>query len=170
MIAYRDAVREDGAALAAMARASFVETFGHLYHPRDLEAFLEPTFGPDGLPAEIGEPGSPIRVAFDDARIVGFAKLARASDLPDPARAEDAELKQLYVLRPWQGSGVAAALMAWVLATARAQGAARLVLSVYVDNLRARRFYARYGFVEIGAAPFAVGGHIDDDRIWSLDL
>ena len=45
MIAYRDAVPADGAELAAMARQSFTETFGTLYRPEDLAAFLEQTFG-----------------------------------------------------------------------------------------------------------------------------
>jgi ribosomal protein S18 acetylase RimI-like enzyme len=60
--------------------------------------------------------------------------------------------------------------MDWVIASARARGAARIVLSVYVDNHRAKRFYERYGFREIGKYEFRVGDHIDDDRIWSLDL
>lgn len=170
MIVHRDAMPEDGAPLAAMARASFTATFAHLYSANDLDAFLDRAFGPDGLPAELRDPALRVRVALDGGIVVGFAKLARTSGLPAPARPDDAELKQLYILAPWQGAGVAATLMDWAIATARAQGAARLVLSVYVDNLRARRFYARYGFVEIGAAPFAVGDQIDDDRIWSLDL
>jgi diamine N-acetyltransferase len=170
MITYRDAIVADGPALAEMAAASFTETFGTLYTPADLTAFLRQTFGPEGLPADIGASGLKIRLALADERIVGFAKLARSSSLPEPATVADAELKQLYISKDWQGTDVAATLMAWALAEARAEGAARMVLSVYVDNLRAKRFYARYGFAEIGAAPFLVGDHIDDDRIWSLDL
>ncbi|MEI9927299.1 MAG: GNAT family N-acetyltransferase [Sphingomonas sp.] len=69
-----------------------------------------------------------------------------------------------------RAAGVAAPLMDWVLATARARGYARIVLSVFVDNLRAQRFYARYGFAEVGRYRFAVGEHLDDDRIWARDL
>ena len=54
MITYRDAVPADGPALAAMARASFTETFGTLYRPQDLAAFLDQAFGPQGLPSQIG--------------------------------------------------------------------------------------------------------------------
>ena len=74
------------------------------------------------------------------------------------------------MLGPWQGAGVAAALMEWALKLARRRRAPRLVLSVYSDNLRAQRFYARYGLREVGRAPFPVGATIDDDRIWSLNL
>lgn len=168
MIRYRAAAPADAPALAAVGRASFTETFGHLYRPADLDHFLDRVFGP-ALACELADPGCRVRLALDDGAIVGFAKLA-AAGLPSPARPDDLELKQLYVLRPWQGGGAAAALMDWAIACARADGAPRLLLSVYADNLRAQRFYARRGFREVGRNPFPVGDQIDDDRIWSLDL
>ena len=76
-----------------------------------------------------------------------------------------AELRQLYVLKPWHGIGIAHALMDWVLDEARRRGAEQLILSVFVDNHRARRFYARYGFEEVGHYHFMVGDHADDDII-----
>jgi ribosomal protein S18 acetylase RimI-like enzyme len=169
MIVCRDARPEDGPALAAMAGASFRDTFAHLYHPDDLAAFLDETFGPVGLPAQIGDPAYRIRLAIDEGRIAGFAKLGRCT-LPAPAPPAAAELKQLYVGKAWHGTGIAAMLMDWTIDTARAGGAEQLVLSVYHDNHRAKRFYARYGLTEIGAAPFRVGRQIDDDRIWMRAL
>ncbi len=80
------------------------------------------------------------------------------------------QLYQLYVDPPWHGSGVAAALLDWAAAAARAAGAADLWLSVYVDNPRARRFYARAGFVEVMPYTFMVGDHADDDIICRLAL
>ena len=44
--------------------------------------------------------------------------------------------------------------MDWTIATARARGASELILSVYVDNHRAKAFYTRYGFVDIGRYDF----------------
>ena len=40
-----------------------------------------------------------------------------------------------------------------------------IVLTVYIDNHRARRLYEKAGFVEVGHYPFRVGSTIDDDRI-----
>jgi GNAT superfamily N-acetyltransferase len=170
MIEYRDARPEDGAALAKMAADSFVETFGHLYRQEDLAAFLHAAFGPHGLPAQIGDSAYRIRVATDDDAIAGFCKMGPCALPSPPVPAGAAELKQLYVLEPWKGQGVARELMEWAIACARAAGAGHLVLSVYADNHRAQRFYARYGLVEIGAHPFMVGNQPDDDRIWSVAL
>lgn len=75
MIVYRDARPDDGKALATMARTAFTETFGTLYKPADLAAFLDEAFGPDGLPAQIGDPAFTIRVATRGEAIIGFAKI-----------------------------------------------------------------------------------------------
>ncbi|MDH5256016.1 MAG: hypothetical protein OEW72_08895, partial [Gammaproteobacteria bacterium] len=40
-VAFRRATPGDAVALAGLARETFVETFGHLYRPADLAAFLE---------------------------------------------------------------------------------------------------------------------------------
>lgn len=170
MIDFRDATAADGPAVAAMAAKSFTDTFGHLYRPQDLASFLTDTFGPDGLPREIGDPKLKVRIALDGDRIVGFAKIAWASTLPAPATPADGELWQLYVASDYHGAGIAAGLMDWAMAELRAAGPPRIVLSVWCDNIRAQRFYARYGFAEIGSAPFRVGEQLDDDRIWSVTL
>jgi diamine N-acetyltransferase len=164
----RDAMPADGTALSALGGRVFVETFGHLYRPEDLNAFLAQSYGPDGLAAKIGHPEFQVRVALDGEVPIGFARLGPV-DFPGDW-PEAVELYQLYVDGQWHGRGVAAALMEWAIETARAAGHRRLVLSVYVDNHRARRFYARYGFVEVGRYGFPVGDQIDDDRIMALDL
>lgn len=170
MIAYRDAVPADGAELAAMAKRSFTDTFGTLYRPEDLATFLDQTFGETGLPAQLSDPAYTVRVAVDEAgEIVGFAKIgpvAFPGEWPETA----IELHQLYVRGDQHGAGVGPALMDWVIDAARADGRTELILSVYVDNARAIRFYQRYGFVEIGRYVFMVGEQPDDDRIMRLVL
>jgi ribosomal protein S18 acetylase RimI-like enzyme len=56
--------------------------------------------------------------------------------------------------------------MEWAISTARSRGASELYLSVFDDNHRAKRFYGRHGFEEVGRYGFRVGDQVDDDRIW----
>lgn len=165
----------DAAALSAMAQHSFCETFAHMnYPPDDLSQFLDEAMGPARYAAQIADPDFGLRVARDgDGRIIGFIKLG-PNELPLPPSENESgeiwELHQLYLREEAKGTGVADALMAWVLGEARARGALALYLSVYIDNHRARAFYTRHGFVEIGKAPFRVGTVIDDDRLWKRAL
>jgi ribosomal protein S18 acetylase RimI-like enzyme len=169
MIAYRDAVAADGPELAQMARRSFTDTFGTLYRQEDLALFLDQAFGSSGLPADLTDPAYRVRVAIDQGRIVGYCKIGPVTfpgEWPETAM----ELHQLYILSDHHGAGLAPVLMDWALDTMRAQGASEVILSVYVDNHRARRFYERYGFEEIGQYTFMVGSHEDDDRLMRLKL
>ncbi|MDQ2879185.1 MAG: GNAT family N-acetyltransferase [Pseudomonadota bacterium] len=169
MIVYRDAVPEDGPALAAMARRCFTETFGTLYRQADLAAFLHSAYGENGLIGVLRDSAHRVRLAVADAAIVGYCTMgpvAFPGEWPDDA----VELCNLYVLGPWQGEGIAPVLIEWGLDWARRRAASEVILSVFVDNHRARRFYERYGFVEFAKYTFMVGEHRDDDRLMRLTL
>lgn len=162
-IDYRDAGEQDAPLMAQLGPRTFTETFGHLYAPEDLAAFLE-QHDEASWQGELSDRDYAVRLAFDGEEAVGYAKVGPPS-LPFAVEGPCAELRQLYVLRPWQGVGVAAALMDWVIDEARQRGAEVLYLSVFVDNHRAQRFYARYGFEAVGRYDFMVGGHADEDIV-----
>jgi ribosomal protein S18 acetylase RimI-like enzyme len=164
----RDAVPADAPAVAALARQTFSETFGHLYRPEDLAAFLE-NHTPERWAAELADPAYAVRVAQAGGELVAYAKLGPPS-LPFEPRGPSIELRQFYVLAPFHGTGLARELMTWILERARAGGAADLYLSVFVDNTRAQAFYARYGFERIGRYDFVVGSHVDEDHVMRLTL
>ncbi len=162
----------DAAALSAFAEGAFVATFGHIYAPEDLSAFLADWNPPARLAAQIDDPDYVLALVRSDDTIAGFAKLGPIDfALPDGHTADNAiELHQLYLAESAKGTGIADALMRWAIDEARARGHAILYLSVFTENPRAQAFYRRYDFVDIGRNPFRVGNHVDEDRIWRLDL
>ena len=166
--AYRDATPADAALMARLGPETFVETFGHLYAPENLAAFLA-NHSEANWQGELTDPRYAVRIAELDGAAIGFAKLGPPS-LPFEAQGPAAELRQLYVLTPWQGAGVAGVLMEWVIAEARRRGADALFLSVFIDNRRAQRFYGRYGFEAVGRYDFMVGTHADEDVVMRLKL
>ncbi len=163
MITYRDATPADAAAIADVFRRSFVATFGALYPVQDLDDFLA-TMTADAFRDQLLEPSYDFRLAVDGDVVAGYVKLCPPR-LPVDTPPDTIELGQLYVLDRWHGSGVAQALMDWVLATATARGARHLQLSVFIDNHRARRFYERFGFKPVGRYDFVVGTHVDEDIV-----
>ncbi len=166
-IAYRDGTPDDAGSVERLYRTSFVDTFGHLYDPADLGAFLGEATVEDWR-EELADPDMHFRIALVGGAPVGFARVGPGTM---PKQMDGAvELRQLYLLPEFKGQGIAAALMDWALADARARGARHLYLSVYVDNHRARRLYQRYGFVEEGPYAFMVGNHADEDIVMRLAL
>lgn len=168
-IGYRDATITDGPALADMGRRCFVETFGPHFPPDDMAIHLGRMFGPEGLPRELRQPKLRIRMAEDDGAIAAYLKLAPMS-LPVPHEPDALEIKQLYVLEPWQGAGVATVLMDWAVETTRADGAPAIYLSVWEHGHRAIAFYARHGFKQVGVAPFQLGTRAYQDPVMRLGL
>lgn len=163
MIEYRDGGPGDATLMSGIGKQTFVETFGHLYTPENLAAFLE-NHSEENWRAELSNPDFAVRIAEDGGEAAAFAKVGPPS-LPFEATGPSAELRQLYVLKPWHGQGVAHTLMDWAVAEAKRRGAEQMFLSVFVDNHRARRFYDRYGFEAVGTYDFMVGTHADLDII-----
>lgn len=167
-VTLRRAGPEDAATLVDIGRRSFTETFGHLYTPENLAAFLE-GHNEAQWAAEIADPAYAVLLAEEGGVAAGYAKLAPPK-LPVPVREGSVELRQFYILAPWHGSGLARRMMGAVIEEARVRGAPEITLSVFVDNHRAQAFYKRYGFEDIGRYAFMVGSHEDEDRIWRLTL
>lgn len=164
-VTYRDANPADAPALRALFAESFVETFGHLYRPADLQEFLE-TNSMAKWERNLSDAQVAIRIAEagGEGELAGFVELA-PKQLPYETSAPAIELRRLYLRSSAHGRGIADELMRWALREATARGAQEIVLSVYVDNHRARRFYERYGFETVGKYDFMVGSHADEDLI-----
>lgn len=167
-IIHRDAGPVDAPLMARLGPETFIETFGHLYTPDNLAAFLL-NHNESNWQSELTDPRFAVRIVEQDGEAIGYAKLGPPS-LPFEVKGPSVELRQLYVLKPWQGAGIAAIMMDWVIAEARRRGAEALYLSVFIDNHRAQRFYARYGFEAVGRYDFMVGTHADEDVIMRLKL
>lgn len=167
-IAHRNASEADLPAIDRVFRTGFRDTFGHLYCREDLDSFLA-QFSPQAWLAEHRDPRYAFRIAESPEGAAAFVKLGPLS-LPVEPAGPALELRQLYVLGPWQGTGIARELMDWALAEARGRAIAELYLTVYTDNHRARAFYRRYGFEEVGPYDFMVGNHADEDIIMRLAL
>jgi ribosomal protein S18 acetylase RimI-like enzyme len=75
------------------------------------------------------------------------------------------ELWRFYVARPWHGRGIAQALMSHVNAEAHRRGARTLWLGVWERNERAKAFYRKTGFTDVGSHLFMVGEDAQSDRI-----
>jgi len=93
-----------------------------------------------------GDAGSLSVVAVANGRLVGNLGLH-----PDPQRASaHVRLLGMSVARDWRGAGLGSALLEAAIGWAAREGVAKIVLSVFAHNTRARAFYARHGFAEEG--------------------
>lgn len=170
-IHWRRAEMRDAPALSILGGATFLASFAH-DHPGDaLIAHIRQAHGEAYYAAALADPAKTLLIGETELGApVGYAMLC-PPDLPVPTDAgQDVELKRIYLLGGWQGGGNGDRLMALVIDEARRRDARRLLLAVYPQNDRARRFYARHDFVQIGEMTFMVGDVPFRDLIYARSL
>ena len=161
----RRAVAEDAAALAALAEQTFRATFEADNNAGDMDAYCATAFSPERQRAQIADPTiDTIVVADRDGALVAYVQLRPGLptdiDLPGPI-----ELWRFYLTSALHGRGVAQPLMEASLDAARVRGAITLWLGVWERNFRARAFYRKCGFTDVGAHTFVLGSDRQTDLI-----
>jgi diamine N-acetyltransferase len=175
----RPATAADVPALAALKRATFYETFVEgfaiPYPPADRARFEAETYGEAIVAAEIADPAHATWVVEGpDGALVAYAHVGPCKLPHGDVRTGELELYQLYMLQGQQGGGLGRALMeralGWIEGrSSRDGGSGRIWLGVWSGNLRAQRFYDRFGFRQVGDYHFAVGDHRDQEFILRRD-
>jgi GNAT superfamily N-acetyltransferase len=161
----RRACEGDAATLAALGRATFTQTFGHLYPPQDLARFLDLAHAPEQARSDLADPAKGVWLAEVEGKAVGYA-LVGPCDLPHPeVRPGDGELKRLYLLAGRQSGGIGAGLLDAALAWLQRDGPRPVWLGVWSENHGAQRFYERRGFAPVGEYGFRVGDTVDRELI-----
>jgi len=160
---------DDAAALGALGRRTFIDTFvdgfGIPYPKADLDAFLDASFDPEPMRSKLAEPGCAWWVAERDGDLLAFAN-AGPNGLPHPdARPSHMELRRLYVARTAQGLGLGTKLLALSLAWMEANTNGPLWIGVWSGNHKAQKLYAAHGFEKVGEYQYPVGAWRDDEFI-----
>lgn len=170
MTTIRPGVPADAGRLAGLAARTFEETFGSANDPGDMALYLSSAYGLAQQSQELADPAIATLLAEVDGHLAGYAQI-REGEAPSCVAGDRAiEIRRFYVDQPWQGRGVAQALMEAVRDAAGARGGRTLWLGVWERNLRAQAFYRKCGFRDVGSQPFVLGNDQQTDRIMSCAL
>lgn len=157
--------------LSLIGQATFLETFAGILPGSDILVHCRRQHGVADYEMRLSSEGHRLWLAeLPKGAPVGYAALS-PPDLPTvEAQADDVELKRIYLLSRFHGSGIAARLMDEAMKEARNLGKRRLLLGVYGRNGRAIRFYQKNGMTIIGTRQFQVGENPYDDVVMAKDL
>lgn len=162
----RRAGPDDAPTLAGLGAATFTETFGHLYPPEDLHAFLVGSHSIDAWTRALTDPQRAVWLAvLADTMPAGYIAVGPCK-LPIADRGPTAgEIQQLYVLAGQQNLRLGSHLMDAGLEWLQTRGLTPLYVGVWSENFGAQRFYRRYGFDNVGEYGFPVGRTVDRELI-----
>jgi GNAT superfamily N-acetyltransferase len=154
--------------LAEIGAETFADTFASDNTPADMAAYLAGAFGPEQQARELADPATTFLIAELAGTVVGYACIG-LGPAPAPVRGQQpAEIRRIYVRKPWVGSGVGARLMQACLAEASRGGCDVVWLGVWERNPRAIAFYQKWGFQQVGTQHFQLGADRQTDWVMAL--
>lgn len=169
-ITIRHASPADAAGLAELAARTFEDTFAPHNDPEDLKLYLAQAYGPVQQSRELADPNVATLLLEAGCQFAGYAQL-RHGPAPDCVTGEaPIELWRFYIAREHHGQGLAQRLMRQVELEAEQAQACTLWLGVWEHNERAKAFYAKHGFVDVGAHVFTLGNDPQTDRLMARAL
>ncbi|KAJ3248659.1 hypothetical protein HDU78_010890 [Chytriomyces hyalinus] len=163
--------------LAEIAAETFTDTFGHLYSAEDLNSYLAAAYAHPQLLHEIATEECYFLCLDTDPeglKPLGFAQLrpntrnelmrSLGDEYPEPCW----ELHRFYIRKESQGMRAGSFMMDFCMKRFKEAGVKSLWLSVYSDNVKAQKFYQKYGITYSGHnMEFPVGNHVDLEFLYT---
>lgn len=166
----RQANLVDLAALQAIGRKTFAETFAAKNSTENLAAYLKEGFSEEKLRAELKNENSQFYFAEKEGEILGYLKVNFAEAQTEAQDPNALEIERIYVLKVYHGAEVGRKLFEHALEIARNRKAPYLWLGVWEENPRAIRFYQKQGFFEFGQHIFQLGDDAQRDVLMKKNI
>jgi ribosomal protein S18 acetylase RimI-like enzyme len=170
-IILRKAVEADLAPLTRLGEVTFREAYAEQNTAADIDFYVDTYLNECFTLLDLQDADTVFYLAFCNGELAGYVKLKKMPvDLLERP-GEILELKRIYVLKEYYGSGAAQKLMQQSENLAKEKGLQKINLAVWKDNPRAIAFYLKMGFTIEGETTFDWGtGKIDSDWVMTKIL
>ena len=166
----RYAGENDSSMLAELGSKTFYDSFIAFNTEEDMAKYLSEHYSEEIQMSEIQDPNTVFLIAEENGAPVGYAKLKGQSKGDGVAGTNPMELQRIYAIQEYIGKGVGLALMKESISEAKERGFNCLWLGVWEKNVRAIKFYEKWGFQKVGNYIFMLGEDVQKDFTMELSL
>jgi GNAT superfamily N-acetyltransferase len=166
----RFATAGDARPMAVLGMQVWLDNYAKRGIPTVIADYVLEAFTPDQMARQIAASGSVNYVVEHEGNLVGMALLALGRTTPHCGDARQVEIERLYVQEPFCGAGIGAGLLTRIERDARDKNVDALWLTTWIGNTRARDFYPKAGFIDVGATYFALGDERHENRVFAKSL
>jgi diamine N-acetyltransferase len=170
MITIRRAAERDNILLSEFGARTFYDTFAADNTPENMNAYLALTFSPDKQARELTDPNTVVFVAEEHGAILGSVKLIEGFAPTCVTGMHPIEIARLYVDKQCFRMGLGSRLMRCCFDEAASKGCDVVWLGVWEHNFRAREFYRKWNFTEVGSHIFQLGDDPQTDLLLQRSL
>ena len=162
---------DDVSALSKIASQTFYDTFTGTCTEADMQGFLDQYYNTEQLGKELKDEETYCFFAEAKGEPVAYLQFKEEyNNFPEIKKWKALELKRIYVLTEFQGKGIAQKLMDFILEFAAEKKYEVVWLGVWEHNIRAQKFYEKYGFANSGYThDFPIGSTPQTDKwLWKF--
>ena len=166
-ITIRRATLADAVSLSDVATKTVYDTFTGTCTEQDMQSFLEEYFNVKKVQSELSDEDDFYYLAESAGSVIGYLRFMEDyRNLPLMKEWKAVELKRIYISKEYHGKGVAQQLMNFMLQFATENNYEVVWLGVWEYNLKAQKFYEKYGFVNSGHTHYFPIGNTPQTDFW----
>ncbi|MEP6633966.1 MAG: GNAT family N-acetyltransferase [Luteimonas sp.] len=157
----------DAPLLVELGARTFRETYRDISDNVELDDYIAKNFTLRAFQAQLSDPNARLLVGMQAGRAIGYGHLRMSQAPACVVATSPVEISRLYLEQSVKGNGHGSALMRALLDQASQWECDAVWLGIYAENHRARAFYERWRFKEVGHHDFMFGGTLYSDPVMS---
>lgn len=142
--------------LSELSQQTFLESHGHSAGKKDIQHYMDLHFNTRILSEALENPNIYFNKIYVDNHLAGYTKLILDAPQPSTPLSPIAKFERLYLLKDFYGLQLGNQLLDYNIEIAKFHQQQALWLFVWVENVRALRFYQKNNFKIIGNYDFKI--------------
>jgi len=143
--------------LLTLGIQTFQDTFAEYNTPENMKLYIEKSFSREQLQQELNEPDAAFFVAFDQDKMVGYARVRKGNSPEGLPSTNALEIERIYVRKTYFGKQLGKVMLDTCIQYAIKNGCPVIWLGVWEFNPRAIAFYQKSGFTKFSEHTFILG-------------
>jgi ribosomal protein S18 acetylase RimI-like enzyme len=165
MISIVKANSKDAELLSEIAIPSFMESHGHSASREDINSYITEKYNTDTLREELGNEKNIFHFIYAGEKLAGFSKIIFNFPYEESPEPNITKLEKIFILQEFYDRKIGKELFEFNRNLAISNGQAGIWLFVWIENLRAIRFYEKNGFKVVGSHDFRISpGHTNPNH------
>jgi ribosomal protein S18 acetylase RimI-like enzyme len=158
---------KDAPILATLSASTFFDTFNGTCTEEDMDTLIQSYFNIPQVEKELKDENDFYFFAEINNVPVGYVRFKEEyQDFPMMKKWKELELKRIYVKEEFHGKGIAQQLMDFVIQFCIDNKYEVVWLGVWEHNIKAQKFYLKYGFENSGHTHNFPIGNTPQTDIW----
>ncbi len=167
----RKATIQDLDQLLRLSKQTFYTSHGHSASPADIENYVSKNLNASALASELKDSENHFYLIFCKGELAGYSKIAFNVANSNLKETSITKMERLYIVKEFYGSGIANQLLEYNIDFTKSNLQSGMWLNVWVENIRALKFYTKMGFKKIGDYKFKISdNHSNPNHVMFLDF